>query len=383
MKRMLITASAIIVLVMSTVVVVSAEKSDIGASADELRDDTYSEQYEESGASEITELLPEEYRELVDGLKFDPSSLDNSADFSAESVFSLIIGIFRGKLSEPFTVGAAALGVIIISSLIKSVASQSSLGGINDGISAAVTAAILFLPIYGVFKASCNAVKAAAVFMCGFIPIFAGILVSSGKPLTSSLTSVTVLSAAEVVEQVSAFVVLPMLAVMLAMGAASVFSERIRPDGCVAAVKKTVGVLMTVLMTVFSGVTSVQSMIGSAADSPALRTVKFVTGSAPVIGGAVSEAAGLVSSCLSALKNSAAIYAIICLCSVLLPVIAEALAWRLVAYLLGASSGLFGCDRITRLTDAVGYSFGIITSVALNTFVMFTLSLTVMTMVGG
>ena len=134
---------------------------------------------------------------------------------------------------------------------------------------------------------------------------------------------------------------------------------------------------MTTIMTIFSFVLSFQTIIGNSADSISLRAFKFIAGSTPIIGGVVSEATGVVSSCLNTLKNSCVIYAVICFAALFLPIIIQLLLWRLAMFCGGMVADAFGSDKISKLVNSVGYSFGIVTSVTVNIFIMFVISLTV------
>ncbi len=375
MKRTLIFAATAAVIISFALISARADNGE--------REEIYREQYESLEADRLKELLPEDMSELADGIGFDPSDPESLEGLSAENIFTLIINMLTKGLARPFSVLCSVLAVLLTASLISGAAERrEGIRSLGEGLSSAAVAAVVLLPAYSCFRASVNALKAAAVFMLGFVPIFAGILAASGKSVTSSLTAASLLTAAEAVEQISAFVVLPAVAVVLSLGVASVFSGRVGA-GCVGSVKRLIGFCMTAVMTVFSAVISVQSFIGGSADSLSLRAAKYVASGAPVIGGAVSEAAGVVSSCLGMLKGSAAVYAVICLCSILLPVLLEALVWRAAMHLLTAAAGFVGAERISGLTGAVEYSFGIVTSVTLSTFIMFTVSVTVTAISGG
>lgn len=375
MKRTLIFAATAAVIISFALISARADNGE--------REEIYREQYESLEADRLKELLPEDMSELADGIGFDPSDPESLEGLSAENIFTLIINMLTKGLARPFSVLCSVLAVLLTASLISGAAERrEGIRSLGEGLSSAAVAAVVLLPAYSCFRASVNALKAAAVFMLGFVPIFAGILAASGKSVTSSLTAASLLTAAEAVEQISAFAVLPAVAVVLSLGVASVFSGRVGA-GCVGSVKRLIGFCMTAVMTVFSAVISVQSFIGGSADSLSLRAAKYVASGAPVIGGAVSEAAGVVSSCLGMLKGSAAVYAVICLCSILLPVLLEALVWRAAMHLLTAAAGFVGAERISGLTGAVEYSFGIVTSVTLSTFIMFTVSVTVTAISGG
>lgn len=353
----------------------SAENYDIG--------DIYKEQYENSNFDSLYDLIDDETKRIIKEFEFYPDSIDNMGEFSIEKVFNILIYFFKDGIKAPLAVFLSILGTSILIGVVKAAEPDNKCFGISDIAGLSVVAIAIIAPAFMFFKTVSFTIKSAAVFMSGFIPIFAGILMSSGRPTTSTLTSASLLLSAEVCEQFSSFIVLPIVSVYLAITIASSFSDKIKIEKISATIQKTVSFCMTTVMTVFSAILSIQSVIGSSADSLSLRAFRLVAGSTPIIGSVVSEATGVVSSCLNTLKNSAVIYAVICFAVLFLPIIIQLLLWRLSMFCGGVVADMFGSHKISCLVTSVGYSFSVVTSVAVNTLIMFVISLTVIMMTSG
>lgn len=346
-------------------------------------DDIYSQQFDDSGLEDVDEYLDEEVRLQLEEYGFSTDILKNSDSFSAQNVFNIILGYLGGSLKGPLTVFLSVLGVSLIIGAIKSVEPESGGVAVSDIVGVSSTVATVITPAFAVFKSAVAAVKSAAVFMGGFVPVFAGILVSSGRITTSSMTGATIMLSAQTVEQIGSFVILPLVSVQLVISIAASFNDRINISSLSQGLKKGITFCMTAVMGIFSAVVSLQGMIGNSTDSMSLRTFKAVAGSTPVIGGAVSEASGLIMECLKTLRGSAVIYAVVCFAVIMLPMIIEILLWRVSMFMSKTVAAMLGADKIADLCDSVGYSFGIVTSVIVNTFVMFIISLTVIILTGG
>ncbi len=347
-------------------------------------DEIYKQEYDNLGLEELEGLLPDEYSEFTDKFKIDIEDYHSFENITAGNIFTLIADIFKGGLKNPFLILSTIIVIIIISSTLKSVEpNETVLGSTNETLSAVIVSFVMISPAFYIFNTAVSSIKTAATFCAGFIPVFTGVMAASGKTVTSSLTSGTLLLAAQIVEQISAFVILPFLTVYLSVGTASVFYDKINFSIGAASIKKLITFFMTTVMMVFSGVISLQNLIGTASDSISLRTAKYIAGSTPIIGGAVSEAVGLVTTCLLMMKNSVIIYAVISFSAILLPVIIESLIWRFCMYIAQTVASVFGMNKIASLTETVGYSFSIIISVTITTFIMFVISLTVVAMFGG
>lgn len=344
----------------------------------------YNKEFEEYGLEELEEMLPEEYKDFFDDLGIDISNFESFENITAGNIFDLIIDLFTGGIKKPFLILAGIIGIIIVSSTLKSIEpNEFTLGSTNETVSVIAVSLMLVSPAIFIFNTAVSSIKTAAAFTSSFVPVFAAIMVSSGKSVTATLTSGTMLLASQVVEQVSAYVVLPFLAVFLAIGIGSAFYDKLNFSMGAASIKKIITTFMTTVMMIFSGVVSLQNLIGTASDSLSLRTAKYIAGNTPIIGGAISEAVGIVTTCFTMLKTSAIIYAVITFGAILLPIIIEAIIWKIAMYIAQSVASIFSMNKISSLVETLGFTFSIVITVTINTFIMFVISLTVVALFGG
>ena len=354
---------------------VSAQNYDV--------DELYKDQYKNSNFESLYDLIDEETKKILEEFEFYPESMSNATDFSLEKVFNVLIYFFKDAVKTPLAVFISTLGTSILMGAVKAAEPDNKSFGISDIAGLSVVSVAIIAPAFVFFKTVSSTIKTASVFMAGFVPVFGGILVTSGRPTTSTLTTTSLLLSSQLCEQISSFVILPVVSAYLAISVASSFTDKLNIEKISSSIQKTVAFCMTSIMTLFSATLSIQSIIGSSADSITLRTFRLIAGSTPIIGGVVSEATGIVSSCLNTLKNSAVIYAVICFAALFLPIIIELLLWRLSMFCASVVADMFGSHKISALVSSVGYSFGVVTSVAVNTLIMFVISLTVIMMTSG
>ena len=337
--------------------------------------------YDESGLEEFCRKFPE-IDEIYKKLGIDPSSPSSYGELTVKNIFEFIADIFKNGLKKPIVAFISILAASMLTSVAESVSVGEKMKKPIEIISVAAASVFILPSVFGVILSSVKAVKTGAAFMAGFIPLFAGVVLASGKPLTSSLASGTMLVAAQITEQLCAYIVMPLTCVFLALGIAGCFGRKnvLSPS---SAVKKAISFIMTASTVLFSGVLSVQSMIGTSSDSIGLRTAKLVAGSTPIIGGAVSEATGILGWCLSSLSKSAAVAGVIGCAAILLPILIELCVWRISVYFAKTSCEMFGCEKLSTVTDSSLQVLGILFSVILNSFVLFTVSFTIVCMTGG
>lgn len=338
--------------------------------------DPYSEEYYLSGADELGDSLPQDARELLGRFGADPKSSDWASGLSAARVISYIFGLFTDEAAAPIKSGGCLLGLILISAAIPAVSF-----GKCDGktlISALCTALCISVPVWNSVSAAVAAVKSASGFMLGFIPVFAGVTALSGGGVTSPAASALLLGAAEAVGAAAAFAVLPIMGSYLAIGICSGVSPLINECGIAEGLKKAAFWILSLMTTVFLGVLGIQTAVNSAADSLAMKTGKFIIGTAvPIAGPALSEAAATVAASVSLLRSSIGIYGIAALAAILLPIVTELLLWRAAAAVCSAAARLFSLSAADKLIKAVDQMLSLLIGVILLVGAMFIISLAV------
>lgn len=348
----------------------------VNAEERESAEDFYLRQYRESGADTLGDNLPEEVREYLEEIGLDPENGATTASFSAESVFSHIIGIFKGGLKAPLAGAAAITAVILISAALGSAELNSSAARVAVYAAAAAAAAVAVRPIYSVIAGSTDAIKGISTFMLSFVPIFAAIAAASGAAATATATSGLLLSAAEGLSFISGFAVLPLMNAYLAIGISASVSPLLQRSGIAEAIKKLALWLIALASTVFAGILAIQTAINSAADSLTSKTARFIIGSSvPVAGGVLSEALGTVTASMSLLRSSVGIYGVAACAALLLPYIAELLLWRAALLVTCALAEIFSSPRIGSLLKTIDAVLSVLLGILLMVGAMFIISL--------
>lgn len=348
----------------------------VNAESAESAEDFYLRQYRESGADTLGDTLPEEVREYLEEIGLDPANGAATVSLSAESVFSHIIGIFKGGLKAPLSGAAAITAVILISAALGSAELNSSAARAAVYAAAAAALAAVVQPIYSVIISGADAIKGISTFMLSFVPVFAAIAAASGATATATATSGLLLSAAEGLSYISGFAVLPLMNAYLAIGISASASPLLRRSGIAEAIKKLALWLIALVSTVFAGILAIQTAIGSAADSLTSKTARFIIGSSvPVAGGVLSEALGTVTASMSLLRSSVGIYGVAACAALLLPYIAELLLWRAALLVTCALTEIFSSPRIGSLLKTFDSVLSVMLGIILTVGAMFIISL--------
>lgn len=349
---------------------VAAEGEDLAA--------LYGEQYEASGADKLKDALPEETREWLAQWGIDPSDPASVSGFSAGNALETIKSFVLSGGEKPLTAAAAATAVILLCALFAGAGSGLSNQEMKNAfsyISTLAVAGVILPPFISAASGAISAIQGCSVFMLSFVPVYAGILISVGRPLTAAGFQPLLLGAAQAVGQAAAFVLTPLTGVYLSVSMASAVAPGLKTEGISEGVRKTATWILTLIMTLFTGLLGIQTAIQGAADGVAMKTTRFLAGSfIPVIGGSVSEALGTVTSCLSLLKSTVGIYAVAAVALLLLPILLELCIWRLTLFLLASLCELFALSEVGAFLKAISGAAALLTAICLCVGLLFIIS---------
>lgn len=338
----------------------------------------YDELFEESGAAELTDYLPDETAEALENAGIMSASEEYMANLDVAEMLDSVIEMAAEEGRDPLKVGAAVIAAILLTAL---------LGGLKDSladdktvraayIAVSVFAAMTVLsPLLTYFRDVIKTIEGANLFEKGFIPVFAAVLAASGQTVTAAGSAAAILTISEIASSILCGTVVPFVRILTAVSGTAAVVPDLNLDSAAAFAEKCVKWLLGILATVLVASLTISGMVTAAADTVAGKTVKFVvSGSVPIIGGAVGEALSSVKSCISLLKTSVGAFGIIACGFIFLPVIIRGVIWRLVLELCSGVSDLFSAGAVSKLMKALSSAVGMLISVCVLMVLMLTVS---------
>ncbi|MBE6877618.1 MAG: hypothetical protein E7488_00410 [Ruminococcaceae bacterium] len=166
-------------------------------------------------------------------------------------------------------------------------------------------------------------------FMTAFLPVLAGISFASGELITSTLYTGFFMISIVTVANFCINVIIPSIKLFMAIGVTAVVSPIINLKPICEMYSKAVKIAMTAAVSVLCFVLTLQTAITQSQDSLAIKTGKFIVGSAvPIIGSALQSAVGSVYSSVGVLKGFFGVAGIIVIINMFLPsIISLAVNW--------------------------------------------------------
>lgn len=331
---------------------------------------------EESGADRLDEYIDEETESYLDELGCDISDFRSILSVSLESLFSLILGILRQGWAQPMKGLLTAAAAVILCGV------ASAFAGGNTKTESAVSFICGMGLITGIFavaaeslNAGVSAIKIASLFEKSLIPVLAFLMTASGNPTAAASVQGAAFAAAQAVEAVASDVALPLSLTSGLLGMIGSVMPSVKLSSVSSLIRKVMTVTLSSCAGLFSGFLTIKCVLASAADSMGFRGIRFAANTLiPVVGGAVSEAFGSISASAGLIKNTVAVYAVISLCLMCIPVIINFTLWILSMKIASCIAELIGAAACGEIINHIGFVFAMMNAVIILSLAVFVIS---------
>ncbi len=224
-----------------------------------------------------------------------------------EYLFSSVIASLSDETPHVLATFSTLLGVGILLSLTGLLREKLSSGTakVLDG----VLSISLVLFLYERFLVTFRLSEAFLLDLCTlsdlFAPLMATLYLAGGNTAGATAGGGALFSLSLLLENLGASVLLPLLRLLLGFLLVGAVGE-IRTDGLIRSLRNLYTTLLSFGCMLTGAALSFQSVLGNAADSFSLRTVKFAVGNMiPTVGGTVSGGLSALASSLSFLRATA------------------------------------------------------------------------------
>lgn len=350
--------------------------------AAEVPDELYEENYKNSGAESLEDALPGYAKDFIDGLGVELSDYESFSEIGSGGMLGIIGKILSNGLDAPMKALMVCLSIILLYSTVTSLGGED-ITKIAGYVSILAAAAGALYPLVSAVGDTVTAVDGVGKFVIAFVPVYAGILLAGGGVATAAGFSTMLLAAAEILSGLITALIIPFISMYTALCFSS-SATSLKLGGMVGSIKKIATWILGLGLTLFCGVLGLQTTITAAQDNLSFKTARFMAGSfLPVVGGAVGEALGTVSSCVGLLRSTVGAYGVIGILAVLLPVFAQLIVWRIVLLISESAAELFSAQPMLELFRNIGSAVSLLVGVIIWTALLFIISLTVVVIAGG
>lgn len=284
------------------------------------------EKYNEANIDEINNNIPENVRKDLNELGINSPRPDEIQNFDITKIFKFIFSKTATIIKTPLMVFLSCIAIMLICSLFNSIKpglTGSNLDGVLGTLMAVCTCGIVVTPIINCVNDISHTIKNFSNFMLCFIPVFTGIIAMSKGVITSIGYNSAIFLLAQITSSITSGLLLPITGSFLALSISGSINESFNISGITSGVKKVIIFTLSLLVTIFVGIFTVQSSIASNADNMGIKTAKFLSSSfIPIIGGALGDALASIVGGLNIIKSAVGGFGIIvCIVTILPPIL--------------------------------------------------------------
>ena len=273
------------------------------------------------------------------------------------------------RVRRPLAVFAAVLGTVLLCALLEALRTtlwEGALATVFGAVSVVCVAAAVAGPISDCIAQTAGAIRDCARFMATFIPVFASVVTVGGQAVTATTYTAFLFAACQLVSQVVSTTLVPLMGVYLAFCMVGNLAPGVQVNAVAKAVKSLVTWALGLLLTVFVGLLSLQTMVASSSDTVASKTAKFLIGTfVPVVGGALSDAFSTTQGYMRLLKTAVGAFGILAAALTFLPILLQTVLWYLTVGVAAAASELLGVRQVGEILQGAASTLGILLAVLL------------------
>lgn len=364
----------LIILVMGIFVL----SANINAQAQEDNEVNY-----DFGFRDLESALPDEASKELSEIGV--SAENGTENLNPSNVFNKIWELLVENAPKPLSMLVSVIGVIILCTLIQSLQhGDNDVSAVFSAVSVLACSGIICTSFATLFSSAKVAVDGLSSFLSVYVPVFAGIMAAGGQGTAAASYCGIITVAAEFFCRLFSIVIYPLACCVMGISVAASFNPDLKISSIAESVKKLVNWVLAFVMTVFTGILSVQSFVGAATDSAAMRAVKFtVSGAIPIVGGAVSDALLTVKGSIGIIKASVGSFGIAASAFVMLPSVISLFLFRIVFTVTAAVSDCFGASEVKALLKSGENVLSIILAMIVSFWVLGVASTALMLVIGG
>lgn len=348
----------------------------------------YSEYMEEfQSGSGLMEALPDDAQGILKSLDIYGPDYNSILNIDFSRAEGEIMKLISGEAKTPFGAFASVCGIMILFSILdgfREGLKSSPMGEVMGTVSVLVVTSLLVMPVTRLIESCAGSLMVSAGFLMAYLPVFAGIVISSGNSVSGASYYAIMIAAGNVIAFLASRVVVPFMSIFLGIGVMGGISPQLKLGGISSAISKAVKWILGFSMSVFSALLTFNTLLTASADSVATRAVRFTVSSfVPVVGSALSEAYRTVKSGMGLLKSGVGVFVIISIAVIFLPVLIQCILWMASLGLCKVIGEILGQNTVVTVLSGVSAVLGIMIALILSVSTVFVISTTIILVVGG
>lgn len=339
------------------------------------------------GLEELYSSLSNDAKKSLDRMGVSGFGTSTLEEVTFASVTSEILMIICSEGVGVFSLSGVIIAVMLLYGAFEGLGDSICSKSMKEVLSVAVALLIscaLLMPATEIIEETTQLISTAANFMLAYIPVMLMVMITCGNTLSGSGYYAMMTGLCQVIAQLSAKFIAPMLSIFLGVSVASSIVPELKINGILNTFSKTVKWILSFSFTIFSALLGFKTLISTSVDNVSTRAVRYTMSSfVPVVGAALSEAYKTVEGSVRILKNGIGVFVIFAIAAIFLPVVTELLMWLLSLNLLKNFGEIVNLTVPCSLLSGVSSVLGVLLSIILCVAALFIISTALIITVGG
>lgn len=336
--------------------------------------------------SALDENVPYDAENIIADKGISADNVDAVKEISPSDVIEFMAGQVKDKIKYPLRLLVMLFAVIIAGSIVENFGScidNKSVSSVYGTVCVLIAVGIIADPIVKCVKTTSDTLYSGSDFVTSYIPVFSGIMASSGCITSASAYSAVMVIFSDFVTVAAANYLMPLVSICTAFGIIQSINGAFDIASITDMISKAVKVILGLIMTVFIGLLSLQSIIGASADTIGVKAAKYLASNCiPVIGGAVADAYTTLKASLGILRGGVGFFGIAVIFVSIAPALIEVVLVKLSFCIAEIISGIFGIKGIKTLLHNSSSVLSMVISLLVCFGMMLIISTAVMMMTG-
>lgn len=298
-----------------------------------------------------------------------------------KTILNKILKLFFSEGLEAVKAISSIMVIIIISSILKNITDDLENKGIST-LTHYVTYILIVTVILQNFSQIINMCKSSIENLVSFsnslIPILISLMLATGKITTASTLQPIILFVITFIGNFIGKIIIPVSLIMIAINIISNISEKVQIDKISKFMNKSIIWVLGILLTIFVGVSSLESSITNGVDALTVKTAKATVSNAiPIVGKILGDSVDVVMSSANILKNAVGFVGIFVVLGICIGPIVKLTALMGIYYLGAALCQPIADKKIIKLLEQIGETFELLLAIMCSFTAMIIVGLTI------
>ena len=305
--------------------------------------------------SRVEKAVPENARDIIGEVSLENSDFGGLLSRLRKALSDELSGAYKPALKS----GAAVLAISAACAVLGTVNTPSRMPDFVLLAGALAVSSVAVGSVSSLMTLAVDTIFELETFSKSLLPTLAAAGTASGAAMSASAKYLAASLFTDVLITVSSRVVIPLISAYMAASIADAAVDGASLRGVANIIKWVSVTVMTAVNLIFVSYLTVTGIIASSADAVTLRFAKTAISTAlPVVGGILSDAAGVVMSGAAALRNAVGVFGLAVMCAVCLAPFLKLTAHMLVYKAASALAAPITDTRIAKLLGDIGTAYG-------------------------